>query len=94
MEKINRLKKLFNYYSLDGYIVPKNDEFFSEYVPENKDNLNYITNFSGSSGFALILKDKNYLFIDGRYTLQAKNQSGKNFEIIKNINFCNPNFDK
>ena len=30
MEKINRLKKLFNYYSLDGYIVPKNDEFFGE----------------------------------------------------------------
>ena len=82
MEKIEKLKKLISNLKIDGYLVPKNDEFFSEYVPENKDNLNYITNFSGSSGFALILKDKNYLFIDGRYTLQAKNQSGKNFEII------------
>ena len=81
MEKINRLKKLFNYYSLDGYIVPKNDEFFGEYVPKNKDKLKFISNFSGSYGFALILKKRNYLFVDGRYTLQAKIQSGKSFSI-------------
>ena len=82
MEKINKLKKLFNYYNLDGYIVPKNDEFFGEYIPENKDKLKFISNFSGSYGFALILKNKNYLFVDGRYTLQAKIQSGKFFDII------------
>ena len=82
MEKINKLKKLFNYYNLDGYLVPKNDEFFGEYVPQNKDKLKFISNFSGSYGFALILKNKNYLFIDGRYTLQAKIQSGKFFQII------------
>ena len=35
--------------------------------------------FSGSSGFAVILKTKIYLFVDGRYTLQAENQSGKFF---------------
>ena len=82
MEKINSLKKLFNYYNLDGYIVPKNDEFFGEYVPQNKDKLKFISNFSGSYGFALILKNKNYLFVDGRYTLQAKIQSGKFFHVI------------
>ena len=82
MEKINKLKRLFNYYNLDGYIVPKNDEFFGEYIPENKDKLKFISNFSGSYGFALILKDKNYLFVDGRYTLQAKIQSGKFFNIV------------
>ena len=82
MEKINQLKKLFNNYNLDGYIVPKNDEFFGEYIPENKDKLKFISNFSGSFGFALILKNKNYLFVDGRYTLQAKKQSGENFKII------------
>ena len=82
MEKINKLKKLFNHYDLDGYIVPKNDEFFGEYIPENKDKLKFISNFSGSYGFALILKNKNYLFVDGRYTLQAKIQSGKFFKVI------------
>ncbi len=82
MEKINKLKKLFNFYNLDGYIIPKNDEFFGEYVPQNKDKLKFISNFSGSYGFALILKNKNYLFVDGRYTLQAKIQSGKFFQVI------------
>ena len=82
MEKINKLKKLFNDYNLDGYIVPKNDEFFGEYIPEKKDKLKFISNFSGSYGFALILKNKNYLFVDGRYTLQAKIQSGKFFDIV------------
>ena len=38
MEKINNLKIKLNNYNLDGYLIPKNDEFFSEYVPENKDN--------------------------------------------------------
>ena len=82
MEKINKLKKLFKNYDLDGYIVPKNDEFFNEYVPNHKDRLKFISNFSGSFGLALILKNKNYLFVDGRYTLQAKIQSGGLFKII------------
>ncbi len=82
MEKIIFLKRFLNYYNLDGYIVPKNDEFFSEYVSENNDKLKLISNFSGSYGFALILKNKNYLFVDGRYSLQAKMQSGNFFEIV------------
>ena len=82
MEKITKLKKLIDEYNLDGYIVPKNDEFFGEYIPEHKDKLKFISNFSGSYGFALILKKKNYLFVDGRYTLQAKIQSGKYFKIV------------
>ncbi len=78
-----RLKKLrdqFVEYNLDGYVIPKNDEFFSEY--SNKDRLGFISNFKGSAGYAIILKNKNYLFVDGRYTIQAKIESGKNFRII------------
>ena len=82
MEKIEKLKKIFEREKIDGYIIPKNDEFFGEYIPDHNDRLNFISNFSGSYGFALILKNKNYLFVDGRYTLQAKNQSGKFFKII------------
>ncbi len=82
MEKIKSLKKIFRREKIEGYIIPKNDEFFSEYIQDHNDRLNYITNFSGSYGFALILKEKNYLFVDGRYTLQANNQSGKSFKIV------------
>ena len=82
MEKIKRLRKFLKLEKIDGYIVPKNDEFFSEYIPKFKDRLQFITNFSGSYGFAIILKNKNFLFVDGRYTLQAKIQSGKKFKVI------------
>ena len=80
--KIKRLKKILINEKLDGYIIPKNDEFFSEYTPSHNDRLKYISSFNGSYGFALILKNKNYLFVDGRYTLQATRQSGKIFKII------------
>ena len=82
MEKIKKLKKIFEKEEIDGYLVPKNDEFFGEYIDKRNDRLNYISNFSGSYGFALILKNKNYLFVDGRYTLQANKQSGKFFKIV------------
>jgi Xaa-Pro aminopeptidase len=81
MEKIDYLKKNFKIQKIDGYIIPKNDEFFGEYIPDNKDRLKYISGFTGSYGFALILYNKNYLFVDGRYTLQAIKQSGKFFKI-------------
>ena len=82
MEKIKKLRKIFNREKIDGYIIPKNDEFFCEYIPDYNDRLNFISGFTGSYGFALVLKDKNYLFVDGRYTLQADSQSGKSFKII------------
>ena len=78
--RLKKLKNQFVEYNLDGYVIPKNDEFFSEY--SNKDRLGFITNFKGSAGYAVILKNKNYLFVDGRYTIQAKIQSGKNFKIV------------
>ena len=64
MEKINKLRKLFNNFNLDGYIIPKNDEFFGEYTSDDKDRLKYVTGFTGSFGFALILKNKNFLLCD------------------------------
>ena len=80
-ERINRLRKTFNKLEIDGYVVPKNDEFFSEYSKKNK--LKIISNFSGSAGFAIILKKKNYLFVDGRYTIQAQKESSKYFNIME-----------
>ena len=82
MEKINKLKKIFEREKIDGYIIPKNDEFFGEYTPDYNDRLSFISGFTGSYGFALVLKNKNYLFVDGRYTLQANKQCKKNFKII------------
>ena len=75
--RIRKLRNQFKKLKIDGYVIPKNDEFFSEY--SKIDRLKIISNFSGSAGCAIILKKKNYLFVDGRYSLQAKIESGKKF---------------
>ena len=83
MTKIKKLRKIFKKYKIDGYIVPKNDEFFGEYVSKRNDRLNFISLFSGSAGYGLILKNKAYLFVDGRYTLQAKREASTKFEVLE-----------
>ena len=79
--RINSLRQKFKEYNIEGYIIPKNDEFFSEYSKINR--LKIISNFSGSAGYAIILKNKNFLFVDGRYTIQAQIESANNFKIIE-----------
>ncbi len=99
---INKIRNLIVSNNLDGYIIPKNDEFFTEYSKTSK--LEMVAKFTGSAGFILILKNTNHLFVDGRYTTQAKQQSGKRFniheipyvwpkDILKNYNPKNIGFD-
>ena len=78
---LNKLSKLILNHKVDGYIIPKNDDFFTEQVKH--DRLKLISNFTGSAGLAIIFADKNYLFVDSRYTIQAKQESGNNFKIEK-----------
>jgi Xaa-Pro aminopeptidase len=80
-KRIKKLRNKFNQFDIDGYIIPKNDEFFSEYAAINR--LKIISNFSGSAGLAIVLRKNSYLFVDGRYTIQAQQQSGKQFKIIE-----------
>ena len=80
-KRIKQLINKFNQFNIEGYIIPKNDEFFSEYAAINR--LKIISNFSGSAGLAIVLRKNNYLFVDGRYTIQAQQQSGKQFKIIE-----------
>ncbi|MDA9145206.1 aminopeptidase P family protein [Candidatus Pelagibacter sp.] len=79
-KEINELREKFKKYNIDGYVVPKNDDYFTEYSKINR--LKIISNFSGSAGLAIILKDENYLFTDGRYTIQSEMESGKYFKIV------------
>ena len=91
MNNLNKLKNLLIEKNIDAYLVPKNDCFFNEFIKTGNDRLRYISNFTGSAGTALIFKKKNYLFVDGRYTLQAKQESGHLFSIldISKVNILN-----
>ncbi|MEI6729764.1 MAG: aminopeptidase P family protein [Pseudomonadota bacterium] len=92
------LKSTLEKYNLDGFIIPSNDEFFSEYTPESGKRLKWLTGFSGSNGTAIILTDQasnaenketDALFTDGRYLLQARNQCPE-FKIYNQENIKSP----
>ena len=59
---------------LDGFIVPRADEHQGEYVPKASERLAWLTGFNGSAGTAVVLADKATIFVDGRYTLQVREQ--------------------
>lgn len=61
--------------SLDGYIIPHADAHQSEYMPKDQERLAYLTGFTGSAGWALVLEGNGALFVDGRYFEQAMNQA-------------------
>jgi Xaa-Pro aminopeptidase len=90
--KIKILRDKFKKYNIDGYIIPKNDDYFTEYSKINR--LRIISNFTGSAGLAVILRKKNYLFTDGRYTIQSQIESGKKFKIISYEKIVNCNLFK
>tara|TARA_B100001173_G_scaffold115042_1_gene99724 strand:+ start:480 stop:2174 length:1695 start_codon:yes stop_codon:yes gene_type:complete len=91
-KKIKILRDKFKKYNIDGYVVPKNDDYFTEYSKINR--LKIISNFSGSAGLAIILKNKNFLFTDGRYTIQSQIEAGKDFKIISYEKIVNCNLFK
>ena len=94
-KRIASLRKLMRENNMDAYIVPHNDEYLSEYVPPNKERLNWICGFSGSAGSLLVTLDKLFLFTDGRYLLQAKHETkGLKCEIINISNESLYNFLK
>jgi len=66
----------------DALLVPREDMFSGEEVPKSEERLKYITNFTGSAGFAIIVSNENLksaIFSDGRYQLQLKKQVDTKF---------------
>jgi Xaa-Pro aminopeptidase len=60
---------------LDGFIVPRADEHLGEYVPASAERLAWLTGFTGSAGFAVVLAAAAAVFTDGRYVLQLAEQT-------------------
>lgn len=59
---------------LDGFVVPISDEHMSEYVGDYAQRLAWLTGFQGSAGSAVVLPEEAAIFVDGRYTLQVREQ--------------------
>lgn len=81
-KKLEALRAEMKKQGIDGFFVPRADEFQGEYVPESASRLEWITGFTGSAGYAVILNDKAAFFTDGRYTIAAQAQvDGKDFQL-------------
>jgi Xaa-Pro aminopeptidase len=74
------VQKLLKEQNIDGLLVRSTDRYFNEYVPVHLSARAYVTGFDGSVGDAIITQTGAHLFVDGRYTLQAKKQA-QGFEI-------------
>lgn len=73
-EKLENLRKLMNETLIHAYLIPSNDAHQSEYVGKSDARLGFITEFTGSAGFAIVALDEAALWVDSRYHLQAERQ--------------------
>ena len=72
--RLNLLREELKKRGLDGFLVPRADEFQSEYTPPYAERLAWLTGFTGSAGNALVLLDGAVIVVDGRYTVQVREQ--------------------
>src|ERR1700730_9042084 len=70
---------------LDGFVVPHADRHQNEYLPPSEERLAWLTGFTGSAGAAIVLAERAVLFVDGRYTLQARDQSDPKLFTIEHL---------
>ncbi|MEZ5757896.1 MAG: aminopeptidase P family protein [Emcibacteraceae bacterium] len=83
-KRLRAFRQVLRKHKLSGFIVPHTDEHQSEYTPSYAERLAWITGFDGSAGLAAITLNQAAIFVDGRYTLQVRNQVDRGlFSIMK-----------
>ena len=70
--RIAALQKEIINKGLDGFLIPRSDSYRGEYVAEKDQRLRWLTGFEGSAGICVLVKQRIGIFVDGRYTVQAK----------------------
>jgi len=73
-KNLPKLRKALEKAGLDGFLVPHEDEYQNEYLPDCNERLMWVSGFTGSAGAAVVMADKAAMFTDGRYTLQVRSQ--------------------
>lgn len=80
-DRLAALRSVLAAAGVDGFLVPRSDEYLGEYVPPSGERLAWLTGFTGSAGMAVVLADKAAVFTDGRYTTQVQAETdGRLFE--------------
>ena len=72
--RIHMLRNELERRGLDGFLVPRADAHQNEYVPKSAERLAWLTGFTGSAGFTVVLATKAAIFVDGRYVIQVRGE--------------------
>ncbi len=72
--RVRALREELERRGMEGFLVPLSDEHQGEYIPASARRLKWLTGFAGSAGLCVVLKDEASVFVDGRYTLQVRQQ--------------------
>ena len=83
--RLGALRQELEKRGLDGLVVPRADEHQGEYTPARAKRLAWLTGFTGSAGLAVVLKDTAAVFVDGRYTLQVREQVDESLYVIRHL---------
>tara|TARA_A100001011_G_C14298285_1_gene839509 strand:+ start:723 stop:2498 length:1776 start_codon:yes stop_codon:yes gene_type:complete len=95
-KRVNSLRKIMKLKNIEAFLLEHEDERLLENTPKNFERLSWISGFSGSAGYLVVSLKNLYLFVDGRYTLQAKKQTKDlkvkvynvaEFDFLKFLNF-------
>ena len=84
-QNLNNIRKWLSDNNIDAFIIAHEDEYLSEYIPPENERLAWATGFTGSAGYAIITYNKAAIYVDGRYTVQVKEQVNSNDYEIFNI---------
>jgi Xaa-Pro aminopeptidase len=85
MNNLQKIQKYLKENNISLFIVNRTDEFLNEYIAPYAERLEWISNFSGSAGRAIIQQNKAFIFIDGRYTFQAHKQVDAQYYNIEHL---------
>lgn len=72
--RLSALRGELSRQNLDGFLVPLADEHQGEFIASRSQRLAWLTGFGGSAGMAVVMAEKAAIFVDGRYTLQVRDQ--------------------
>jgi Xaa-Pro aminopeptidase len=72
--RLNAVRAEMKKNDLDAFVIPRADEYLGEYVPERNERLQWVSGFTGSAGLVVVLPESAAVFVDGRYTIQVRQQ--------------------
>jgi Xaa-Pro aminopeptidase len=73
-ERLKALREQLQQSGYDALVVPRSDEYLGEYIPAHNERLRWISGFTGSAGVVIVTLGRAVIFVDGRYTVQVRQQ--------------------